>query len=233
MRYELLLVGNLVLGIDIKMSKLVNELNYILDWLESMNPDPEEYTFDCYSQGLTKKQIDKDTSDLPFQLPQEIYDLYQWKNGMVDSGVYYRPVKFLFPNQSHNCNILKFLSLQDSVSNYFFLREFSREMADAVPDSDDEYWEREWLLVASFENKKILYILGDTNPSPVYLWDNIFGIQRVYQNFTSMISVIAECCESDIYKLVPHEYVGEVAYSFCVDEEKVDIEKTIYKIYNP
>lgn len=34
--------------------------------------------------GLTRGQIDELVKDLPFSLPEELYELYQWRNGMKD-----------------------------------------------------------------------------------------------------------------------------------------------------
>ncbi|NER05147.1 MAG: SMI1/KNR4 family protein, partial [Okeania sp. SIO3C4] len=34
--------------------------------------------------GLTRGQIDELVKNLPFSLPEELYELYQWRNGMKD-----------------------------------------------------------------------------------------------------------------------------------------------------
>ncbi|MEH2422622.1 MAG: hypothetical protein V7K48_17415 [Nostoc sp.] len=48
---------------------------------------------------------------------------------------------------------------------------------------------------------------------------------------TSMISVIAECCELGLYQLIPDEY-GEEDMRIRIDEEKLELEKEIYRKYN-
>ena len=39
--------------------------------------------------GLKREEIDEIIKDLPFKLPEELYELYQWRNGLSDDiGVY-------------------------------------------------------------------------------------------------------------------------------------------------
>jgi hypothetical protein len=45
-----------------------------------------------------------------------------------------------------------------------------------------------------------------------------------------MIDVIAECCESDLYQLMPYGEEDEMRIQ--IDEDKLDIEKEIYRKYN-
>ena len=59
------------------MSKLLEELAYIFEWMEYTVPDLSEH----YNPGLTREQIDKMVKDLPFKLSEEVYELYQWRNG--------------------------------------------------------------------------------------------------------------------------------------------------------
>ena len=33
--------------------------------------------------GLKPEEIDEITKDLPFKLPEELYELYQWRNGLL------------------------------------------------------------------------------------------------------------------------------------------------------
>jgi cell wall assembly regulator SMI1 len=58
-------------------SELTNALNRILAWTEKNFPN----TLQCLQPGLSKIEIDELAKDLPFQLPPEVYELYQWRNG--------------------------------------------------------------------------------------------------------------------------------------------------------
>jgi cell wall assembly regulator SMI1 len=73
------------------MSQIAKELQYISAWLEYLNPD----FVDCYNRGLTRQKINELTKDLPFKLPEEVYELYQWGNGVANDS----PINFLFPEQ--------------------------------------------------------------------------------------------------------------------------------------
>ena len=98
----------------------------------------------------------------------------------------------------------------------------------------DEYWNQKWFPIGAYEYKRILHVVGDLDPSPVYLWDVdcIDNPERAYKNLTSMISLIAECCELGLYQLIPDEYGEEDDMVIRIDEEKLELEKEIYRKYN-
>ena len=64
------------------MSELTNALDRILNWFENNKPS----TIESLQPGLTIEEIEEKAKDLPFRLTQEVYELYQWKNGMIDDG---------------------------------------------------------------------------------------------------------------------------------------------------
>ncbi|MEH2251747.1 SMI1/KNR4 family protein [Nostoc sp.] len=203
------------------MSELTDELQYILNWLESSNLE----FFDCYNPGLTRQQIDEITKDLPFRLSKEVYELYQWRNGTADLGYNngYLPLYFLFTEQLRADVICSFCSLQDSVYIYKTIGE--------ATNYDDAYWNQKWFTIAAYENKRMLYVVGDIDPSPIYLWD-IGDSVRIYKNLIGMISVIAECCEFSLYKLIPDEDGEEDDMIIRIYEKKLELEKEIYRKYN-
>lgn len=84
------------------------------------------------------------------------------------------------------------------------------------------------------EQNNYIYIVGDLDPSPIYVVDYIFidNPLRAYNNLTSMISVIAECCELGLYQLIPDEYGEDDDMIIRIDEEKLELEKEIYRKYN-
>jgi cell wall assembly regulator SMI1 len=203
------------------MSELTDELEYIFDWLVSLNPD----YLDGYNSGLTRQKIDEIIKELPFNLSEEIYELYQWRNGCAYD--YNLPLReFLFPEQLCSDVPIAFDSLQDAVDSYKTIGE--------ATNYDDVYWNQKWFPIGEYETKRRLYIVGDLNPSPVYLWD--VGCRpkqvRVYKSLTSMISVIAECCELGLYQLIPDKYGEEDDMIIRIDEEKLELEKEIYRKYN-
>lgn len=212
------------------MSILIDELQYIFEWLEYTKPG----IADCYNPGLTSQQIDRIIKDLPFKLSEEIYELYQWRNGFAFDNNLTSDI-FLFPEQLCNDVPITFCSLQDSVYIYNIMRPASQ--ADTNPSSEYEYWNSKWFPIGEYEGKKILYVVGDLDPSPVHLWDVDCinynnNLVRVYKNLTSMISVIAECCESHLYQVIQYEYGEEDEMVIRIDEQKLELEKAMYRKYN-
>ena len=67
------------------MSELTNALDRILNWFQNNKPS----TIDSLQPGLTVEEIEEKVKDLPFRLTQEVYELYQWRNGMIDNGSYF------------------------------------------------------------------------------------------------------------------------------------------------
>lgn len=203
------------------MSEVTDELEYIFDWLVSLNPD----YLDGYNPGLTRQKIDEIIKELPFNLSEEIYELYQWRNGCAYD--YNLPLReFLFPEQLCSDVPIAFNSLQDAVDSYKIIGE--------ATNYDDVYWNQKWFPIGEYETKRRLYIVGDLDPSPVYLWEVAYRPKqvRVYKSLTSMISVIAECCELGLYQLIPDEYGEEDDMIIRINEEKLELEKEIYRKYN-
>jgi hypothetical protein len=133
----------------------------------------------------------------------------------------------LFPEQLSSSFTINFYRLEDSICSYTITRQ--------ATNYDDNYWQEKWFPIAAFETKRSLYVIGDIQVSPVCLWEVhcLNNPVRVYKNLTSMISTIAECCESDLYQLIsdPYEH-GEDKMIIRIDETKLDIEKAIYRKYN-
>ncbi|MEH1791730.1 SMI1/KNR4 family protein [Nostoc sp.] len=214
------------------MSELTDELDYIWGWLQSTSLE----FVDCYNQGLTRQQVDEIVKVMPFKLSDEFYELYQWRNGIADLGFnnYYPLVEFLFPDQLFSNSPTSFCTLQDSISNYHDLWQLEQSIMINKPYDSYKGWDQKWFPIASFENKRILYIVGDLDPSPIYLVDYIFldNPLRVYKSLISMISVIAECCELGLYQIIPDEYGEEEDMIIRIDEDKLELEKEIYRKYN-
>jgi hypothetical protein len=211
------------------MSKLLEELAYIFEWLEYSVPELS----DRYNPGLSRKQIDEIVKVLPFKLSEEIYELYQWRNGEANSVFHNGDTiaDFLFPDHHLPGNLsLPFWSLQEAVSNYHDLWT----IAESHEQSENfKLLDRKWFPIASMENKTMLIAIGDMDTSPIYQID--FGFAntplRIYISLTSMISTIAECCESELYKIIPDEYSETFVY-IKLDEKKSDLEREIYHKYN-
>jgi cell wall assembly regulator SMI1 len=211
------------------MYTISENLEYVLNWLRSTQVE----FIDCYNPGLTHQQIDNLVRELPFKIPDELYELYQWRNGIANLGFnnYHPLVEFFFPDQMSNDFPMIFRNLKDSILNYHDLYQVSQGLIDT--SSSYEFWNQKWFPLATFENKKILYIIGDLNPSPVYfhIIGNLNNPTRVYKSIASMVSVIAECCEQELYQIIANDG-DEDDVVVRMDEDKLYIEKEIYQKYN-
>lgn len=64
------------------MSLLIDSLNKIFGCLEKNN----HAVADSLQPGLSYQNIEEKVTSLPFQLPQELYELYQWRNGTPEDS---------------------------------------------------------------------------------------------------------------------------------------------------
>lgn len=65
------------------MSDLTQALNKIAQWVKTNMPDHPA----VMNKGLTRKEIEEKVKELPFKLPEEVYELYQWANGGINSFI--------------------------------------------------------------------------------------------------------------------------------------------------
>jgi hypothetical protein len=61
----------------IEMSELKEALEFIAKWVQQNIPTHPA----VMNQGLSREEINSKVKDLEFNLPEEIYELYQWRNG--------------------------------------------------------------------------------------------------------------------------------------------------------
>jgi cell wall assembly regulator SMI1 len=211
------------------MCILIEELQFIWGWLGEINPDPDLYDFQCYRPGLSHEKIAWLTKDLPFTLPEELYQLYQWKDGVDDRHGYLNDT-FLFKDQVYYSTSLDFYPLKTAIQIYQRLSQ----LGQSIKGTAFEFWNDNWFPIAGFEGDTYLYIDCNSNPSPVVQWhaENTPAIARTYKSLTAMISVIAECCEMDVYQIIPNEYAGEDHVRIVIDETKRGLENEIFQKYN-
>lgn len=66
------------------MLALANALDRILNWLEQHRPSDVS----LLQPGLSDEEIDELITDLPLKLPNDIRELYKWRNGTIIVGNY-------------------------------------------------------------------------------------------------------------------------------------------------
>ncbi|MEM7594792.1 MAG: HEAT repeat domain-containing protein [Cyanobacteria bacterium P01_A01_bin.83] len=172
------------------MLNLQQVLDEVLKWFKLNRP---EYHSSLYP-GLTQFEVDREAQNLPFKLTQELYQLYQCKNGspFIDSTEPFDTM--FFPGYL-------FLSLQKGIAEYFQNIEIH-----------EGYWHKNWFPVFSLEGYSFFVVCQNEliESSPVYYFDYEQVEPMIYyDNITTMIATIAECYQSGAYFLTPEGYVDE------------------------
>ena len=187
-------------------SPLTKALNRILHWLEQNRADYIKYL----QPGLSKGDIDNLVQDLPFQLPSEVYDLYQWKNGallpklpedhyLYEKGLIFKPSWSFRPLQEvveiclENFNKEK---LFDSYINFFPDGKVFRNKFDILPI----FYTISYYNIDDYCSGS-LWINQEQGLNPVIFNDFQEGenVLEKYSSLTSMMLTIAECYEVGIY----------------------------------
>jgi hypothetical protein len=160
---------------------------------------------DVFCLGLSKEEIDQQINEINISLPEEIYKLYEWKN-----GIKYRYL--LFPGY-------EFPSLQDVIGTYRMLRE--------VDNNENEYWKSSWFPIFISE----VYIFTDCNSpaTSMYFYDPSSGCapEIIFLSLTSMMTSIIECYEESIY------IIENLGGRYVIDIADETAETEIMTKYNP
>lgn len=190
------------------MSLFAESLERILSWLIKNNPELAL----SLQPGLTREEIEEKVRNLPFRLPEEVYQLYQWRDG---DGQWDYGKSRLLPGYS-------FIPLEAALEEYVAINQY-RE--DLLQDHQEEVWQKPWFPILMFDPKEYLFIPGEVEKiktAPVFQLFLESGESLKYATVTSMLLTIAECYETGAYYL-SDGYLKE-------DEEKV---ASIQRKYNP
>ncbi|MEH2224262.1 SMI1/KNR4 family protein [Nostoc sp.] len=196
----------------VKSSILTESLDRILKSLEEKDPEIAS----LLQPGLTRKEIDEITKDLPFKLPEELYELYQWRNGLSNYIVFgwgkWNGIQLIFRPLVEAVNDFHNLKRRGSPSNLF----------------------RIFLLIHQLGGDYFAVLLGDETTPIIHFDDNreIFINEINYSkksaffsNLTTLMYAIAECFQDAIYtETDSNDYT-----SWEFDEDKV---KSIIRKYN-
>lgn len=182
------------------MSNMQQAQQKIYDWLKL---NRAEYCSSLNS-GLTIEEINNETNELPFKLTQELYQLYQWKNGspLVETGLF--SIYFL------PCYL--FLSLQKNKEEYYQNIEIF-----------EEDWNKDWFPIFSLEGYSYFTICQNTSVgnSPIWFYDyEQPEPMPCYDSLTDMMCMIAECYETKAYYLNPDGLLKEDKHKVAQIQKK-------------
>ncbi len=161
-------------------SKLDTRCGYALRPSQEKTEELNKYIYDhSYNPPkLSPAQIDRITSDYPFQLPREFYKLYQRANGIFPIGIGDKDWQ--------------------SFDNYFVL-DFTLWSEALLPVQDAMYMYREndsrMFPIISFENRERWAVMGSDEQqdiSPVYSVSDGCQPDVIYSSLAEMLSTCLE-----------------------------------------
>jgi hypothetical protein len=164
-----------ILNLFINMSDLTDGLDRIYKRLSNHTP----YRVSQLTPGLSLEEIDEMAQCLPFNLPSEVYELYQWHDG--------HGFNFIFENY-------EFPSLRSAINLY---EDELKQLQYDYPEVAEPFKLR-FPLFNNPDSGVLFTILPDgKNGSPVYIHDTeCSNYELRYDNLTNLILHSAEWSEN-------------------------------------
>jgi cell wall assembly regulator SMI1 len=168
------------------MSSLSAAMDRIMNWMQQHCPERAN----TFQPSLLREEIDQAITDLPNQFSEELYELYQWRNGStawdsIDSLV---------------SPILEFMPLEEAVKSCRDLLEVfgdDSNLPDSLPVKGTQ------LFPFICENSSCYYAVLLDNPkqqsSSVIDIGGEGDLDIVFDSLTDMMQTLAEYCEAGIY----------------------------------
>ncbi|MEH1922553.1 SMI1/KNR4 family protein [Nostoc sp.] len=177
------------------MSRLTDALDRVLNWFEE-HEDLDFAHFESLQPGLTSEEIEEKVTDLlPFCLPKEVYELYQWGNGgWIGEEIYAR----FFDNYV-------FLSLESALKVYCNLTAIDQENDPCVFVIKSNF-NVQWLpILEDIDGRGYCVVVinevqTETTPVLQINFDDICDEPYIiYPTLTNMMLAEAECYEAGVY----------------------------------
>lgn len=164
------------------------EIRQKLDRLLQIREEKGYPMFYAFLPGLTITQINEKTAELPFQLPSELYELYQWRNGTPESST----APFLIRDQ-------RFLPLEEALQEYTLMNRFYINPVQKIFEGIDLEF---CFPFAGFDGS--LYVFPAPSHKPIDGLTrpviNVFeGIDVHFNSFELMLDTAIEWYESGIH----------------------------------
>ncbi len=154
--------------------------------------------------GLSRQEIEAHMESFSFQLPAEVYELYQWHNG---SGDLYSFDHMFFPS-------FIFLSLEAALEHYHLSVLAAQVVATESGLDPSLLWRPEWFPISTNGAADYYVVAGADHPhtaSPVFLIENEDRRpQQQYASLTTMLLTIAACYETGVYYQVVDPHLGNI-----------------------
>lgn len=177
------------------MEILIEALERIMNWLRKHQP---EYA-DSFLPGLTSSEIQAVEAEFGYKLPEEIYTLYQWRNGTEKSA---KAVCFPPP--------LEILPLSAAI-------EYSKGCTEHILEDKNVLEESKWyetsplfvFIQSNCDFCGIPLVEDCKGKLPVVDLGEGYGPDILYTSLTDMMLTLAECYETNVYYLGEDGYIEE------------------------
>ncbi|PIQ28881.1 hypothetical protein COW36_09470 [bacterium (Candidatus Blackallbacteria) CG17_big_fil_post_rev_8_21_14_2_50_48_46] len=167
------------------MSQIPHYLEVIAEWHREHHP----LSVKALQAPLTLEQIQKLSSELPFSLPEELIELYQWHNGQSNNRPFFGGYTF-YP-------------LEEAIEEYQLALETSEE--------EGRLWKASWFPVFGFQGDYfVLDCESELQPSPIFMsLDSESLAPCWYENLEKMLLTLKQCFEKGAYFLDEDEILLE------------------------
>lgn len=201
------------------MSELTKALERIRLWQEFHHPDSAA----ALQPGLCHAEIEDYLKDFPYQLSQEVYELYNWRNGCAGEQQEFFPWYV-------------FLPLGRAIEEYKMIMASAVEAAADLNYDPSKIWHPSWFPVFRFVWVCDYYVIeGRSKAEPASPVLFIFNDDREpdaqYASLTDMMRAVAECYEAGAYfveeKTAPD---GSTYLSLAEDEDQAYYIHEQYKL---
>lgn len=208
------------------MSFLRKTLDRIFKHLQQYRPEVAS----LLKPGLSLEEIQAQVKSLSFCLPQEVYELYQWHNG-IDFESFsknFSNVDFL-PFDMSFIPHFDFLPLEYAIEDSNEMEKFRHEYTSP----EDDNCHKPWFPIFGSDDLEYFLVFGDlveNQISPImqcHLGGGSLPIVR-YPSLTTFMAIVAECYETGAYYL---DEASEYAYFRAYleeDRKQVDAIKRKY-----
>ncbi len=163
------------------MSLLTEALDRIRAWLRTNYP----VVADCITPGLSLEEIQEITQTLPFSLPDEVYELYQWSRGHTPE------TQTIYTHIFEPYQAMALCSLETAIEIApIFEDEFEECAVKYISKPLSPIFQTDasnLCVVGDWDNKK---------SSPIIFVSEINGIENIYTSLTSMMLTVADCFEA-------------------------------------
>ncbi|WP_156114024.1 DUF6745 domain-containing protein [Myxosarcina sp. GI1] len=176
---------------QLRASLMRDSLETIVAWLEQYAPN----FVDDFLPGLDEEEISRRLEQLPFKVPREVCELYQWRNGISSE-------RMLFVYHD-------FLELERAI-------EQSEMLSKSIPERERDNEPAYLFLLFEFESEYFAVAGGDkvVETAPVYHISDIFEVTLVFNSITTMMLALAESYECGYYRAENLDEFGSVDVDF-------------------